>query len=143
MIKKFFSFLLVFSFLVSGISAQTAFDYPKPRMSTQVDDYHGIKVNDPYRWMEETKLPEVQRWIEAENALTNSYLATIPQREAIKARLTELWNYERYSSPSKIFPIDGRPATMIRSLRCSPEVISSRSRKPVASPVSACVSRFA
>ena len=100
--KRFFSIPLVLSFLMSGISAQTAFDYPKPRKSDQVDDFHGTKVSDPYRWMEDTKLPETQSWIEAENKLTDSYLATIPQREAIKTRLTELWNYERYSSPSKI-----------------------------------------
>ena len=100
--KRFFSITLVFSFLISGVSAQTAFDYPKPRKSDQVDDFHGTKVSDPYRWMEDTKLPETQSWIEAENKLTDAYLATIPQREAIKTRLTELWNYERYSSPSKI-----------------------------------------
>lgn len=102
MYKRFYSIPLVLSFLISGISAQTSFDYPKPRKSDQVDDFHGTKVSDPYRWMEDTKLPETQSWIEAENKLTDSYLATIPQREAIKTRLTELWNYERYSSPSKI-----------------------------------------
>ncbi|MBC7900344.1 MAG: S9 family peptidase, partial [Saprospiraceae bacterium] len=102
MIKSFSLILLVFSFLLSNLSAQTAFDYPKPRKADQTDDYHGTKVSDPYRWMEETKLPEVQSWIEAENKLTDSYLATIPQREAIKTRLTELWNYERYSSPFKV-----------------------------------------
>jgi prolyl oligopeptidase len=82
--------------------AQTRFDYPKPQTVDQVDDYSGVKVRDPYRWMEDTKSPETQAWIEQENKLTNSYLATIPQREKIKQRLTELWNYERYSSPSKV-----------------------------------------
>ncbi len=62
----------------------------------------GVKVADPYRWMEDTDSAETKAWIEAENKLTNSYLSTIPQREGIKNRLTEIWNYERYSAPSKI-----------------------------------------
>ncbi|MCV4615401.1 hypothetical protein OFM04_36430, partial [Escherichia coli] len=68
----------------------------------QVDIYHGIRVLDPYRWMEDTTSAETREWIAAENKLTDSYLATIPERAKIKARLTELWNYERYSAPAKI-----------------------------------------
>ncbi|MEP7212753.1 MAG: prolyl oligopeptidase family serine peptidase [Acidobacteriota bacterium] len=83
-------------------AAQSGFDYPKPRKADQTDDYHGTKVADPYRWMEDTDSAETKSWIEAENKLTGSYLATIPEREKIKARLTQLWNYERYSSPSKV-----------------------------------------
>lgn len=84
-----------------SVSAQK-FDYPKPRRGDQVDDYNGVKVSDPYQWMEKTESAETVSWIEAENKLTNSYLSTIPQREKIKNRLTEIWNYERYSAPSKI-----------------------------------------
>ncbi len=102
MIKSFSLVLLVLSLLILNVSAQTAFDYPNPRKGDQVDNYHGTMVSDPYRWMEDTKQPEVQSWIAAENKLTASYLDTIPQRDAIKARLTELWNYERFSSPSKV-----------------------------------------
>ena len=83
-------------------AAQNGFDYPKPRKADQMDDYHGTKVADPYRWMEDTDSDETRSWIEAQNKITNSYLASIPQREAIKARLTQLWNYERYSAPTKI-----------------------------------------
>ncbi len=97
-----FLFLLLLSFVVSSVPAQAKFEYPKPRKSDQVDDYHGTKVADPYRWMEDSKSAETKAWIEAENTLTDSYLATIPEREAIKARLTELWNYERFSAPSKV-----------------------------------------
>ncbi|MGI8812821.1 MAG: prolyl oligopeptidase family serine peptidase [Pyrinomonadaceae bacterium] len=99
------SFVLALSLcfvFISTATAQTAFDYPKPRKADQVDDYHGVKVADPYRWMEDTDSAETKSWIEAENKVTNAYLATIPQREKIKARLTELWNYERYSAPSKV-----------------------------------------
>jgi len=102
MLQKSILCLLVFAFVSLAVPAQTKFDYPKPRRGEQVDDFHGTKVADPYRWMEDTESVETKGWIEAENRLTNAYLATIPQRETIKNRLTEIWNYERYSSPSKI-----------------------------------------
>ena len=88
--------------LVSISAAQNGFDYPKPRKADQTDDYHGTKVADPYRWMEETDSEETKSWIAAQNRITDAYLATIPEREKIKARLTQLWNYERYSSPTKV-----------------------------------------
>ncbi|HCA58278.1 MAG TPA: S9 family peptidase [Blastocatellia bacterium] len=82
--------------------AQKGFEYPKARKADQVDDFHGVKVADPYRWMEDTGSAETQSWIEAQNKLTNSYFETIPQRARIRERLTEIWNYERVSAPSKI-----------------------------------------
>ncbi|MGQ0542000.1 MAG: prolyl oligopeptidase family serine peptidase [Blastocatellia bacterium] len=103
MIRKFFLALAIFTLLSSSIPAQNGWSYPKPRKTDQVDDYHGTKVSDPYRWMEDAPLnDDTKAWIEAENKLTSSYLATIPERAKIKARLTELWNYERYSAPNKI-----------------------------------------
>ncbi len=102
MFKRTLAFLIVITFLVSSAAAQTKFDYPKPHRGDQVDDYSGTKVADPYRWMEQTDSDETKAWIEAENKLTNSYISAIPQREAIKNRLTEIWNYERYSAPAKI-----------------------------------------
>lgn len=101
MFKKFPLSLALCAFAAAGISAQSTYNYPKPRKADQVDTYHGVKVSDPYRWMEEYT-PETQSWIDEQNKLTNSYLSTIPQREKIKQRLTEIWNYERYSAPSKI-----------------------------------------
>ncbi|MEQ1923934.1 MAG: S9 family peptidase, partial [Pyrinomonadaceae bacterium] len=101
MFKRDLFFLVICAFLTSAVPAQK-FDYPKPRRGDQVDNYHGTSVADPYRWMEDTESAEMRAWIEAENKLTNSYLATIPQREALKTRLTELTNYERFSAPSKI-----------------------------------------
>lgn len=103
MLKKLSLFLLIFSFVVSSIPAQKRLDYPKARKADQTDMYHGVKVADPYRWMEEAPLnADTKSWIESQNTLTDSYLSTISERETIKNRLTELWNYERYSSPSKI-----------------------------------------
>ena len=102
LLKRSFALLLVCAFLAAGVPAQGKFEYPKPRRGSQVDDYHGTAVADPYRWMEATESAETTAWIEAENKLTDEYLATIPEREKIKNRLTEMWNYERYSSPSKV-----------------------------------------
>jgi len=83
------------------LSAQTPpLKYPDARKAAQVDDYFGTKIADPYRWLEDPDSPETRAWVEAENAVTFSYLDGIPQRAAIKARLTKLWNYERYGTPS-------------------------------------------
>lgn len=75
--------------------------YPDAPRVDQVDEYFGTRVADPYRWLEEVDSPETQRWIAAENDLTESVLSTVPQRSAISARLTEVWNYERRSVPER------------------------------------------
>jgi len=83
-------------------AAQTsALVYPQARRSDQVDDYHGTKVADPYRWLEDTDSAETHAWVEAENKLTFGYLEQIPYRRAIHDRLTKLWNYERFTTPSQ------------------------------------------
>ncbi len=76
-------------------------DYPVTKKIDQVDDYHGTAVKDPYRWLEDTNSPETAAWVEAQKKLTDQYLSAIEIRSNIKARLTELWNYERYSIPGK------------------------------------------
>jgi prolyl oligopeptidase len=78
-----------------------ALAYPKTATVEQVDDYHGTKVADPYRWLEDDHAPATKEWVEAQNKVTFGYLEKIPQREKIKQRLTELWNYERYGLPFK------------------------------------------
>jgi prolyl oligopeptidase len=75
--------------------------YPSARKSDQVDDYHGVKVADPYRWLEDLDTEETRAWVEAENKLTFAFLNEIPQRTAIRERLTKLWNYEKYGVPFK------------------------------------------
>lgn len=102
MLKRSFFLLVVCSFFSFTLYAQNGFNYPKPKKVDQVDDYHGTKVADPYRWLEDTKAAEAQAWIADQNKVTDAYLATISERESIKARLTELWNYERFSAPFKI-----------------------------------------
>ena len=102
MINKAFVVLLALGSLAGHLTAQTAFDYPKPRKADQTDEYHGVKVADPYRWLEDADSPETRQWIDAENKITSAYLSSIPQREAIKGRLTELWNYEKFGMPFKV-----------------------------------------
>ena len=75
--------------------------YPAAHKGSQVDDYHGTKVADPYRWLENPDAPESRQWIEAENKLTFRFLDGIPERPAIKARLKELWDYEKFGVPEK------------------------------------------
>jgi prolyl oligopeptidase len=73
--------------------------YPVTKKVDQVDDYFGTKVADPYRWLEDDNAEEVKAWVQAQNAVTFGYLDTVPYRPKIKARLTEIFNYPRYSSP--------------------------------------------
>jgi prolyl oligopeptidase len=73
--------------------------YPDSPQVNQVDDYHGVKVADPYRWLEDLDSQQTRAWVEAQNRVTSAYLAAIPEREPVRKRLTELWNYERYGVP--------------------------------------------
>jgi prolyl oligopeptidase len=78
--------------------------YPEARQDTSVvDDYFGTMVADPYRWLENDTSAETNAWVQAQRAVTDAYLSQIPFRSAIKDRLTQLMNYERYSVPSKRF----------------------------------------
>src|SRR5258708_5310984 len=97
-------FLLAMTLAVSAGGA--GLKYPDTKRGDQVDDYHGTQVADPYRWLEadvrESK--EVADWVAAENEVTFAYLKSIPEREPIKKRITELWNYEKISSPTRHGP---------------------------------------
>ena len=81
-------------------SAKPSTKYPVARMVPVVDNYHGVEVKDPYRWLEDADSAETKAWVEAENKITFGLLDKIPAREPLKKRLTELWNFERFSPPS-------------------------------------------
>jgi prolyl oligopeptidase len=81
------------------LGAQTALKYPQPRKGDTVDTFFATKVPDPYRWMEDLNSPELKRWVDAENALTFTYLDGLPGRDALKRRITELWNYPKVTPP--------------------------------------------
>jgi prolyl oligopeptidase len=75
--------------------------YPVSKKIDQTDNYHGTTIADPYRWLEDANSADTKAWVDAENKVTQAYLGQIPARDAIRQRLTRLWNYERYSVPYK------------------------------------------
>src|SRR5712691_11599319 len=75
--------------------------YPATRQSDVVDDYHGVRIADPYRWLEDDNSPETKAWVDAQNTVTFRYQRQIPELGAIRSRLTKLWNFERYGVPFK------------------------------------------
>jgi prolyl oligopeptidase len=77
------------------------FTYPITRKVDTIDTYFGTKISDPYRWLEDDKSEETANWVKAQNGLTQDYLSKIPYRNKVKERLTQIWNYTKYSTPSK------------------------------------------
>lgn len=86
---------------VSSLGAELMLQYPESKQVEQIDDYNGVKVADPYRWLEDPDAADTQAWVAAQNKVTFGYLNQIPERQPIKQRLTELWNYEKYGTPFK------------------------------------------
>ncbi len=77
--------------------------YPETRRVAHVDEYHGVRVHDPYRWLEQDvrESGEVAAWVEAQNRLTFDWLEAIPARDRIRKKLENLWNFEKYGTPFK------------------------------------------
>ena len=75
--------------------------YPKAKKDLTVDQYAGKKIADPYRWLENDTASDVREWVKAENKVTHDYLNQIPFRDKIKRRLTEIWNFPKFSAPFK------------------------------------------
>lgn len=94
---------LVYALIGTVAAAGEKMNYPNSKKIDHADELHGVKVPDPYRWLEDDvrESKDVAAWVEAENKVTFAYLESIPQREAIRKRLTELWNYEKFGAPSK------------------------------------------
>src|SRR5687768_1848782 len=88
--------------LISSAAAQTPpTAYPAAPRGDHVDVYHGTKVTDPYRWLEDLDSAETTAWVKAQNELTFGFLESLPQRALFRDRLTALWNYERIGVPTK------------------------------------------
>jgi prolyl oligopeptidase len=99
--SRIFTLLIVsanIGFFAAPLTGQS-FRYPVTRKSDQMDDYHGTRVADPYRWLEDDNSPETLAWVKAENEVTFAFLSKIPYRAQVKNRLQELYNYAKYSSP--------------------------------------------
>jgi len=101
-VKKYF-LMIVCSLIVCSCKQRVSTINLKPYPYTQkvdvVDDYFGTLVADPYRWLEDDRSPETLDWVRAQNAVTEDYLSQIPFRNQIRERLTDLWNFPRYSAP--------------------------------------------
>ncbi len=87
--------------LLTGVVAAQGLQYPVTRTVDHVDTYHGTKVPDPYRWLEDDTSADTARWVEAQNTVTFAYLEQIPYRAQLLKRLNALYNYAKYSSPSR------------------------------------------
>lgn len=86
----------------SPVSAQKKMEYPPSKTVDVSHDFFGVTVNDPYRWLEQdVRNPEVDQWIKAQNEVTSQYLQSLPGRQSIEARLTQLWDYEKFGTPFK------------------------------------------
>ena len=90
---------IVLTYGAALLAQSPKLNYPSPHRGDLVEDYHGTKVADPYRWMEDLNAPEVKAWVDAENALTLKYLDALPLRDPLKKRITELWNYPKVTTP--------------------------------------------
>jgi len=88
-----FLLLMAFTFKMYKI------DYPKTKKGDVVDTYFGVKVPDPYRWLEDDMSAETAEWVKEQNKITFGYLANIPFRDALKERLKNIWNYPKYGTP--------------------------------------------
>jgi Serine proteases of the peptidase family S9A len=102
-LRKSAAVLIAAIAFVTVAASAAPIDYPKAKKGDQVDDYHGTKVADPYRWLETDvrTSKDVADWVAAENKVTFHYLAGIAEREPIRKQLTTLWNYEKYTVPFK------------------------------------------
>ncbi len=80
---------------------QQKIEYPVTDKVDQVDDYFGIQVSDPYRWLEDDTSAQTSAWVKAQNEVTFAYLNAIPFRDKIKERLTKIWDYPKVTAPYK------------------------------------------
>lgn len=97
-------FAVVSLLIASGsLFGQDRLEYPVSKQVSQIDDYFGTPVADPYRWLEDDvrNSGEVRAWVESQNSLTYSQIKQLPYRKEIKARLTKLWDYEKFGTPFK------------------------------------------
>lgn len=86
---------------VGIMSSNAQFKYPSTFKEAKVDDYHGTKVSDPYRWLEDDNSEKTKDWVKKQNNFTFNYLDQIPFRKEIRRKLEQLWDYPKYSSPFK------------------------------------------
>src|SRR6187549_233613 len=99
---NFFLLLICAAAGTASLAQTSTLKYPMTRKENVIDSYHGKNINDPYRWLENDTATEVKAWVTAQNDVTQNYLKQIPYRDKIRARLTDIFNYERFSAPMRI-----------------------------------------
>lgn len=117
--------LLVALALLSAAGCAHRLEYPQSRREPISDELHGVRVEDPYRWLEDSKSPEVQAWMKAQDGLARGQLATLPKRQELHARLSELSYLESASPPElrgKLLFSTHRGATQEKSVVVVKEV---------------------
>ena len=96
--KKLYFLAIVSGFvMMQACMQEQKIKYPETKMIDVVDDYHGVEIADPYRWLENDTSAETEAWVKAQNEVTFGYLDKIPFREQVKQRLTKIWDYPKYS----------------------------------------------
>src|SRR6218665_2097094 len=93
--------ILTTLFIMAPFFLMAQLQYPTTRTVEQKDNYHGTTVADPYRWLEDDRSAETAEWVKQQNLVTFGYLEKIPYREALKKRLEKIYNYAKYSAPSR------------------------------------------
>lgn len=91
--------LLIFAASLNSSAQAQGLRYPATRQVDHTDTYHGVKVADPYRWLEDDNSAETAKWVEAQNRVTFGYLEQIPFRKQLRERMEQVYNYPKYSSP--------------------------------------------
>jgi len=99
--SKIFIMTLMTASALSGAGNAQQLKYPETRKQEHFDEYHGVKVADPYRWLEDDRSEETAAWVKAQNEVTFAYLNAIPFREKIFQDLEKAYNYPKYSAPKK------------------------------------------
>jgi len=87
--------------MIPSLVTAAAIDYPATRKVEVIDEIHGTKVPDPYRWLEDDNAADTKAWVAAQNEVTEAFLSKLPNRDAIRGRLSALWNFERTGAPQE------------------------------------------
>ncbi len=90
-------FLPILALMTAVSSCNNQLEYPVTKKQNVTDNYYGTEVEDPYRWLEDDYSAETMAWVKEQNAFTQSYLQKLGGKQAIKQRLSEVWNSERIS----------------------------------------------
>jgi len=102
MLSRFLRATLLAAAVLLLVTPALAFDYPETEKRPVTNDYHGTKIVDNYRWLEDAEDPEVIAWTEEQEKFTHSIIDRCPQKEWIVKRLNELWRYDDESVPRRV-----------------------------------------